>query len=35
VGNCSTAEIVTLLEARFGDLLAFETDALASLLILP
>lgn len=35
LGNCSTSDIASLLRARRDDLLAFESDADASLLRLP
>jgi predicted nuclease of predicted toxin-antitoxin system len=35
VGNCSTAQVRNLLRERFNDILAFEKDPTASLLILP
>ena len=34
LGNCATAAIVALLQTRQSDLLAFEADATASLLVL-
>lgn len=35
VGNCTTAQILALLQTRHGDMLAFEQDAMASFLALP
>lgn len=34
LGNCTTATVATLLRARQSDLLAFEADVVASILVL-
>lgn len=34
LGNCTTAAIAVLLQARHGDVLAFEADPTAALLVL-
>jgi predicted nuclease of predicted toxin-antitoxin system len=34
VGNCTTAEVDAILRARHGDVLAFEADPTAALLLL-
>jgi predicted nuclease of predicted toxin-antitoxin system len=35
LGNCTTAQVIELLQARNEDVLAFEQDSSASFLILP
>lgn len=34
LGNCTTDEVETILRARYADVLAFDTDPAAALLVL-